>query len=151
MIWTEERIALAKASLNKWRGTPHVDRMAEVGKGVDCINFVKEILVDAEIIEPVQLIRYSTRDGMHSQSDRLKDEVAAALHCKEISPGAIEFGDIIIFKNGQGVSAHCGIFADESVWHSLVKRGVSCHPFKLWRHKVDCVLRVEKRGFQNKP
>ena len=151
MIWTPERIAAAQTEAHRWHGTPHRDRMALPGIGIDCINYVYEILIAAQILERAPLGYYNTRVGLHDGNDRLKrafKECATVLEQPASDP---QFGDIVIFKTG-AFSGHCGIvLTGGDIWHSLAGRTVTRSNFAEWIPKIDCLLRIEQEGLIGVP
>ena len=159
MIWTPERAALARASCQMWEGTPHVDRIAKVGVGVDCIKLVHEILVGAGVIEWREFTGYDVRAGMHSYSDRLRRILCHVLHC-DCLPGNTEpllFGDVLVFTTGRR-SGHVGFYehigAPEVagyIWHALAGHWVTKSDIKLWRSEIDSVIRLTQVGWKNDP
>lgn len=149
-VWTPEVRAKAEASLLKWHGTPHHNRIAIPGVGVDCIQFVYEVLVDAGIIDRCHFSGYDLTAGMGSVSHSLKQMVKRSIHVIEV-PKPAEFGDIAIFKTGRR-SAHVAFYAGgDDLWHSLGHRQVIKSPFGQWSREIDCGLRITAPGFLVRP
>lgn len=148
IIWTPDRRALAIASCQKWRGTPHKNRVAEIGVGIDCIKFVHEILVDSHIIDRQEFSNYPIQEGMFGKSDKLKNALAMALYAEPFPIETHQFGDIAVFKNGM-MAGHVGFLDDTHVWHSLAGKIVTKTQFNLWAHDMDFLLRINQLGLKN--
>lgn len=149
-IWTTERQALAVASCNKWHGTKHRNRMCQVGIGIDCIQFVKEVLADSGIIEPVKLSAYDVNDGTHNVSQRLAAAINFALDVEPVAIEAVSFGDLAVFRTGTR-SGHVGFCAGSVIWHALAGQCVTRSNFALWRHEVETLYRIKSIGLKNNP
>lgn len=148
-VWTPERQAVAVATLAKWHGTPHRDRLAIVGVGIDCAQLINEVLVDTGIVERIDFGAYDVVDGLHTQSHRLARAVEKLLHVEQVSKDKPEFGDIAVYRTGTR-SGHCGIIGrNNHVWHSLARIGVTHGQFRLWRHEVEFLYRLAEVGFKN--
>lgn len=150
MIWTPERQAIARIEAQRWVGTPHRDRIAKLGIGIDCINYVYEILIAAGIVDRQPLGYYNTRVGLHDASDRLKRALTQCLRVEELAPVGREFGDIVVFQTGE-FSGHCGIIIDGDIWHALANRTVTRSQFNEWASKVACLLRITAEGLTGVP
>lgn len=146
-IWTAERQALAIAEIMRWIGTPHINRLAQVGVGVDCIQFVLAVLVASEIIPQREVAAYSVMDGAHNPSGVLAGEIEKHLHVQSVSVDAPQFGDIAVFYNGQQ-SAHVGFITGPAVWHSLSGFGVTRGGFNVWRRRIKYLYRLNQIGFK---
>lgn len=149
-LWTQPRQAMALDSAHRWQGTPHRNRVAIPGVGVDCIHFVYEVLIDAGLLERKALGTYDVDDGLYVKSDRLTRGIEFCLHTERITPTALEFGDILVFKNGNR-SAHVGILLGNDVWHAFYGHGVLNSDLKIWRREIDVALRLTKTGFRGDP
>lgn len=150
MIWTPERQALAVASLNKWQGTPHKNRIAVVGVGVDCIKLVYEVLVDSNVLPRASFGGYDVDSGMWAESTLLQDTIMNCMFGRWVTSD-FEFGDIFIMKTGKR-SAHCGFYtADGYIWHALARRFVTRSDFVLWKREIVGMVRLEQIGFRTNP
>lgn len=149
-IWTPERQELALQSCNKWQGTKHRNRMCLVGVGVDCIQFVKEVLADAGIIDPVKLSGYDVNDGTHNVSQRLASAIGFALDVTPVSVETAAFGDLAIFRTGTR-SGHVGFCTGGAIWHALAGQCVTRSNFNLWRHEIETLYRIQSIGLKNSP
>lgn len=149
-VWTEEAKRLAIASIQKWRGTPHHNRVCEVGVGVDCIKFVAAVLHEAGIIPSVNLGGYDTSAGMWGVSTALQDEILRCVTGEWVS-APYQFGDIAIFRTGTR-SAHCGfMMGSEEVVHSLANRCVTVSPMAIWHRDIVGAVRLIQRGVRTIP
>jgi cell wall-associated NlpC family hydrolase len=151
IIFTAERKEQARAAFNRWHGTPHHDRIAIIGKGCDCVNLIRVIYHESDIVDGRSLGGYSTTLGTWKESDQLKGAFQSVLHTTEHTTEEPKFGDMIVFKNGGGLSAHCGLYAEGLVWHSLARRCVTASPWKHWKHKAESLLRLTRTGYKADP
>lgn len=150
MIWTPERRQLALASLARWHGTPHHNRICEIGVGVDCIKFVYAVLCESQIVPSCDFSGYDVNDGMWGESTRLQDTMMKVFHSVWIESD-FQFGDVPILKNGKR-SAHCGFYtADGYMWHSLGHRFVTKSDFGLWKREIRGMVRITETGFKIHP
>lgn len=147
-IWTPERQAIALATLNRWHGTPHRNRAATLGVGIDCAQLVNEILIDAGIVERIELGAYDVVDGLHNQSHRLAKAIERLLNVEQVSKDSPEFGDIAIYRTGTR-SGHCGFYAGARIWHSLANVGVTHGQYKIWRNQIEFMYRLTDYGFKS--
>lgn len=149
-IWTTERKALALACCHKWHGTKHQNRIAIPGVGIDCVNFIHEIMVDAGLVERLAFTGYEITAGMHDPSNRLYWAFTTALFLEPVNIRAARFGDIAIGQTGTQ-SAHVGFVGDGELWHALAGQMVTCNPWNIWRHGVAHVLRFTQTGWKTHP
>lgn len=149
-VWNDETRNLARTEAQRWLGTPHRDRIARVGVGIDCINFVYEVLAAAGVAERKELGSYDTNVGLHEAVYKLKRAVLTCLDCEEMPPNDPQFGDIVIFKEG-AFSGHAGIIIDSDVWHALAGRCVTRSLYGDWQRKVECLLRIKSLGLKGEP
>lgn len=150
IVWTPERRALALASVARWQGTPHYNRIAICGVGVDCIKFVCEVLFDSGVLPRRDFTGYDLQSGLWTESNKLQDTILRCLNAVWVEDG-FEFGDIFILKTGRR-TAHCGFYtADGYIWHSLGNRCVTKSDFSFWRHEIRGMIRIKKEGFKLNP
>jgi hypothetical protein len=150
-IWTEERKALARQSFAKWHGTPHRDRIAIVGVGIDCINYIVEILTDATIVDRRPFNGYKLDHGTFKQSQRLHAAVTNALHVVPLAHDAPpEFGDIWSFATGQR-SGHCAIVGEDCLWHAMGNNRVTFTELARWKPELDTAYRITSCGWKTDP
>lgn len=151
MIWTSERQQLAIESLHTWKGTKYGHRIAVPGVGIDCVHLVGEVLIAAGIVERRTFGGYSVDEGVVTTSTKLREAFMATLHLELVDPDAPEFGDIIDFDNGTGVTAHCAIYENGNVWHSLSGRGVTKSDYAVRRRRVAALMRITQEGYRMNP
>ena len=149
-IWTEEARQKAVACLFKWHGTPHKNRIAIVGVGIDCIKFLAEILMDSDIVERITFGSYTVEDGLFEASDRLQKVIEYAFHVEIIPVEEMAFGDVAVFTTGRR-SAHIGFHDGRDIWHALANRCVTHNDFKLWRRDIAVAYRFTARGWKAGP
>lgn len=149
-IWTPDRKKTALATLGKWQSTPHRDRIAIPGVGIDCIQLVLQVLIDCEVIPAIVINGYDTTAGMHSHSDRLQRAFKSCMDLEDVPAGDPQFGDLAIFKTGNR-SGHCGFITEGQIWHALARRSVTFSDYKLWRWEIETLLRIKAVGFTGNP
>jgi len=149
-VWTPDRINAARIEMEKWLGTPHVNRIAEVGVGVDCIKFVLAVFRSVGVIPHVDFYGYNLTAGMWKESTNLQDTMLRCLHAEWVTAD-YKFGDIFILRTGKR-SAHCGIYTDDGyIWHALGGRCVTKSDFSVWKREIIGMVRVVKDGFKLDP
>lgn len=149
-VWTEERIRIAREEMKRWQGTPHANRIAIRGKGVDCIKFVMAVCCAAGIVPHTEFYGYDVTAGMWKESSALQETMLRCLHAEWVTD-SFKFGDIFVLKTGRR-SGHCGIYtADGFVWHALGKRCVTRSDYSLWRREIVGMVRIIKEGFRVDP
>ena len=149
-VWTAERKALALASCKKWHGTRHQNRIAILGVGIDCAQFINEVLCDAGVIERTKFGGYNVTDGMFKQSWRIQIAMQEALHVEQAELTKVEFGDLAVFRNGSR-SAHCGFCTGPGIFHALADHCVVESQFNLWRGEIEALFRITEIGLKNHP
>jgi cell wall-associated NlpC family hydrolase len=149
-VWTQGREALARLSLAKWHGTPHHNRIAVPGVGVDCIKFVYEVCYDSGVWPRVEFSGYDLQAGLGGPSTKLQETFLKAVFGEWVERD-FQFGDVLIFTTGER-SAHCGFHAgDGKLWHSLAGRRVTVSDECLWRHDLAGAVRLTGVGFKVNP
>ena len=141
----------ALTEARRWIGTPHANRMAVVGIGIDCIHYVREIMVAGGVCDRFTVPHYSDRLGQGLESNFM-ERLLMACFFVELVPKDEEpqDGDIIIFKVGRQ-SNHCGMFFAGEVWHAVARSWVKNDPLEHWRDKVQSFLRITALGCRRRP
>lgn len=155
MIWTDERIKRGRQSLEEWRGTPHYNCLRIKGVGVDCVNFVSAVFIEAGILDDVPFGRYPTTEGQDNEKTALATVLMGAVECRRVEgwqnePNALWFGDIAIFKT-RPQAAHMAFYDGFSIWHAIAKRSVMETPFDDWKNRIAAFYRVTKDGWKQNP
>lgn len=150
MMWTHEQKEAARAACNEWRGTPHRDRLRLKKKGVDCVNFVAAVLIDAGLVRDFALPYYSANWGIGRRENVMSRLIDELFHVEEVT-GEPEFGDLLVFRVGRQ-SNHIGIVIDGECWHCMTRRFVE--PSEL-DHRifsdVQTILRLVAPGEKRAP
>ena len=149
-IWTPERQAVARAEANSWLGTSHHNRLKIKGVGVDCIQFVYEVLIVAGILERAELGGYATTVGLHETTHKMKKAFKFCAQVRELAPNDPQFGDVVAFKEGK-FSAHTGLIIDGRIFHALSGGVVTASNYVEWSRHIDCFLRFESTGLIGDP
>lgn len=156
MIWTPARQATARATAEKWAGTPHRDRMAKVGVGIDCLYLMREIAVDAGILPAWDFPYYHPGWGVGRQFNIIERIFTKCCHVEratteEINEGRLQFGDILVFRVGRQ-SNHVGMAMDGRCFHSQARHLVTFTPLaEPVIDRLQSVLRFTDAGFKMRP
>lgn len=145
-------IIKARECAKLWLGTPHHDRMAKVGAGIDCIHFVREILIAGGMTDPFKCPYYLPRWGIGRGNNVLERLLLKCYDAAVVPFGKpLKNGDIFIFAVGKQ-SNHCGIVLDGECWHSQARHVV--HPMKITPdilERLQSVVRIKKPGLRFRP
>ena len=141
------------ATARHWLGTPHRDRMAMVGVGIDCIHFVRQVMMAGGISESFELPYYLPRWGIGRGNNIMErlllqcfDGVLVPYHMEPLADG-----DILIFQVGRQ-SNHCGIVLDGQCWHSQAAYVVHPDPINPeFLTRLQAVVRLTARGPRRRP
>lgn len=141
-----------RGTLLFWQGTPHRDRMAKVGVGIDCIGLVRECFVAAGLVEPFELPYYNPRMGLGRANNVMERVFLACTDAVAIDPekGDPADGDVLIWRVGRQ-SNHCGIYLDGKAWHVMARAKVRPDPWEPLRHDMQSFIRLRARGFVRRP
>lgn len=128
----EARQKALLVELNSWTGTRFFPNMCKKGIGVDCIQFVSQVLINTGAMQPFDFPRYAWRSGGAAMLALLRRGVNERHELFPIwtGPGSATGwppllpGDGFICSNGVA-NHHASIYAgDNTVWHVLMNRGV---------------------------
>ena len=147
---TQQTAALAEA--RRWLGTPHRNRMAKPGVGVDCLGFVRAILVATGTLPPFEFPFYDPSWGL-GRASNIMERVLKLCTNVEIFPAnhAPAFGDLIIFAVGRQ-SNHVGIFLDGAIWHVRTNGVVGpTHPDDDLTGHIQSIATITAPGFTRRP
>lgn len=140
-----------RGTLAFWQGTPHRDRMAKVGVGIDCIHLVRECYVAAGLIPEFRFPYYHPRMGLGRDNNVMERVFTACTEADAIDPElAPADGDVLIWRVGNQ-SNHCGIYFDGMAWHVMAKARVRPDPFEPLRYSMQSFIRLRARGFVRRP
>lgn len=146
---TPAQIDAARAECYRWLGTPHRNKMARLGVGIDCVHFAARVYQAVGLLpSDFQMPPYDPDTGLHNPSDLMSQLIRDLFpSVVEVPIDAVSDGDVLVFQTGR-CSAHIGIYLRSEpeaeigdVWHSLAFRSVTRSPWVLWRDKVKRVLR----------
>lgn len=145
-------IQKAREAALLWQGTPHLDRMAKVGVGIDCIHFVREILIAGEMCGTFTCPYYLPRWGLGRGNNVLERLLLKCFHAEIVPFGEpILDGDVFIFAVGRQ-SNHCGIALDGKCWHSQARFVVSSIPIdKSLTDRLQSIVRLKEAGIRFRP
>jgi cell wall-associated NlpC family hydrolase len=151
-LWTPEVQALGLAEAQRWHGTQHRDRMAKVGVGIDCLYFVREILVAAGLLPSWRFPFYKPAWGVGRDFNVMERVFLKCCHARVLDDGEPWLdGDILVFSVGRQ-SNHVGMILGGQVWHSVAARGVENVDLD---HSItdamQSVLRLVEPGFISRP
>ena len=143
----------ARAAAELFRGTPHKNRIAIPGIGVDCICLAIEIYRGGGMLPgSFALPQYSPRHGVARERNVAAIVFQRCCHFADLGvPAILEFGDLLIFKVGQ-VSNHVGVMIDGYCIHSAAGRGVRRSIVTSgFRRRIERVLRPVAPGLKCDP
>jgi cell wall-associated NlpC family hydrolase len=149
-LWTPERLELLAAELKAWEGTPHVNRVAVRGQGVDCVRLVCQVLVAAGIIESPTLPFYDERLGVLRARNIIEDVLLTHLHGTRHEPAEAQDGDIVVCRCGRQTN-HVGIFYRGDMWHAPGKGRVGPEPWATWEARTQSLVRLHAVGYKVPP
>lgn len=166
-LWTPERRASAQAAAERFRGTPHRNRLCLPGEGVDCINFVLAVLRAAEIIPGHRLPSYDERLGTFRKTNVMQAIFLRYLDAEALPAEAPQaFGDLVICRCGRQTN-HVGIvlendpptrespgraeFGTTVMWHVPARGFVGPEAWTLWSSRVQSLVRIRTAGLQADP
>lgn len=149
--WTPERLALARIELEAWAGTPHRNRVAIKGQGVDCIRLVCQVLFAAGIVpEPPRFPYYDERLGVLRARNIIEDILVAHLHASSQDTSTPKPGDIIVCNCGRQTN-HVGLYLDGQMWHVPGKGMVGPEPWDTWAPRTQSLVRIHATGYKVQP
>lgn len=152
-VFTGFDAAAALECAERWHGTPHRDRMAKVGVGIDCIHFVREVMIAGGISEPFDCPYYLPRWGV-GRDNNVMERLLLRCFEAELVPyhmEPVQDGDVLIFQVGRQ-SNHCGIVIGGQCWHSQAKYVV--HPIPMTPEllcRLQAVVRLTACGPRFRP
>lgn len=134
----------------RWSGTPHKNRMAKPGVGIDCLHLLREMAVAAKWLPPFAFPYYDPAWGFGRQVNVIERILVLCCHSRLLKQGEpLQDGDVMIWAVGRQ-SNHCGIFIAGEVWHAQASRLVQGEaledvgPFQS-------VVRITEAGFKRRP
>lgn len=107
-------------------GTPFHDQQSLKGVGIDCAHLLREVYVEAGVIETFPIAPYSPQFMLHTDEGLFEGYVRKV--AREIEPEAVRPGDIVLYKVGRSF-AHGGIIVE---WPRAV-----IHAFKSYGKVVE--------------
>jgi cell wall-associated NlpC family hydrolase len=99
-----------------WVGTPYRNCAFVKGHGVDCGMLLREVFVEAGVIEPFDIPSYSPQYFLHQAEEQYLSYVFP--RAREIKADEVKAGDVAIFKIGK-CFAH-GAIVVEPGWPHIV-------------------------------
>lgn len=137
-----------RACLKVWEGTPHKDRMAKVGVGIDCIGLVAEVFVAAGQIERFTFPFYKTSWGYGRRNNLMERMLCMCCHAEVAETP--ESGDVVIFAVGRQTN-HCGVVMDGKVWHAFAGNVVRADALSDHIKRIQSFVRLTAPGFRKRP
>ena len=138
--------------LERFEGTPHVQRRREAGRGVDCIQLVIGALEAGGAFPPVTLPSYLQTNGFSRGRNHIADHFIACVHAESIPIGNWEprEGDVGIFKSGRH-SNHVGIVAAGRFWHATKTAGAHHTAIAAVERHLQEIIRIHQPGLKENP
>ncbi|MCB1362870.1 MAG: C40 family peptidase [Rhodobacteraceae bacterium] len=128
------------AAARSWIGTPYRHQAAGRGAGCDCLGLVRGVWRDLYGAEPEPVPAYSMDWSEPQREERLW--AAARRHLAELPAGAVDAGDVILFRMRAGsVAKHLGIVsrggAAPRFVHAYARHGVIESPLSApWSRRI---------------
>lgn len=126
--------------------------MAKKGVGIDCLHFVREVMVSAGVTETFDFPYYSPRWGIGRGNNVLERLFMRCYDAKFVGfDEPLQDGDVLIFAVGRQ-SNHCGIVLDGQCWHSQAARVV--YPIQITADIMDSlqsIVRLKAPGLRFRP
>ena len=107
-------------------GTPFHDQQSLKGVGIDCAHLLREVYVEAGVIETFPIAPYSPQFMLHTDEGLFESYVRKV--AREIELEAVGPGDIVLYRVGRSF-AHGAIVVD---WPKTV-----IHAFKSYKKVVE--------------
>lgn len=150
--WTAEAAAGAESCCQLYRGTPHMQRRAVPGRGVDCVQFVVAVLQAAGILPAFRWPQYRQDIGLHLNRNQLGDLMREVFHAETVPIDEWDprTGDVGIFRCGR-TSNHCGIVVGGRFWHVTVAAPVHDTAVRAVRGSLQEVVRFTAKGLRGEP
>lgn len=135
-----------------WIGTPHRHRIAIPGKGIDCLNLMRELYVASGVLPPYQLPYYHHGLGLGMNFNVMEWIARRVLIADEVpaDPGFLAFGDLAIFSVGAQAN-HVGMVFDGTVVHACVDKGTVVESLDVLDGAVQSIFRLREAGFAIRP
>lgn len=151
-IYTEEEIVNARAVAAYWQGTPWRNRMEKVGAGIDCLHFMKVLIVGLQAVPYYRLPYYHYAMGLRCQRNIMEDVFRRCCDCEIVDAGdACTDGDVVIFACGD-VSNHVGVVLDSRLYEARAGHMATSAAVEAFEtRRVQSFLRLRSRGFTVRP
>jgi len=151
-LWTPEREAAAIAWCQAFAGTPHMQRRANPGRGIDCIRFAVGAIQAAGILPDFHWPQYPQTIGLGQATNWMADAILRHTHSHSIAPAdwIASTGDLGIFRVGRQ-SNHIGVVVAGRFWHVTTGRPVHhCSPDTVRGHLQE-IIRLDAAGLTSQP
>lgn len=148
--WHHIPVAEILAEAQTWEGTPHRDRMAKRGVGIDCLYFLAAVACKFDVLPPFTMPFYRPIWGVGREFNVIERVLLGCCHATVVDKdGPLETGDAVIFSVGRQ-SNHVGLVIGAHLWHSIVDQGVVADDItdaRPWQS----VVRLHAPGFTRRP
>lgn len=141
----------ALAEAETWRGTPHKNRMAKKGSGIDCVHLLRELLIAGGACDTFTLPFYDQAQGLGAGNNIMERLCLECLHGQTIDREEMPpDGAIVIFQAGKQ-SNHCAMILGGRVWHAVAMQRVRADEWSAWGPRAQAVIVLTGPGFQRHP
>ena len=144
MILTPEDEVRILEECEVGRGTPHRNRIAKPGVGVDCIKFVLLVMMRAGTIKGLKIPKYPVNVGRRGAEEILIKNIERHLHVERIDPTKARTGDFAIFEARLSCN-HVGLVVGPDLWQVLTGAAAEPYPYKEWVKYMHVLLRLTRR------
>ncbi len=143
--------AAAEAEAESWRGTPHANRMAKKGVGVDCIHLVCALLTAGGASPAFTMPPYDQRLGLGADENVMETLLLTCWNAAPIDPARKPpDGAIVIFQAGRQ-SNHCAMMLGGKIWHAVARQRVRADDWSTWGDRMQAALIITAPGFRRNP
>lgn len=150
-VWTTDRLTAALAECKAWEGTPHFDRIAVPGRGIDCLHLVGRVLIAAGVLPEFRMPFYRPWWGAGRENNVMERIFMHCCHAGALAPDQPAMdGDVAVFQVGKQ-SNHVGIVFGGKLWHALAKSVVQADDLAPFIPSLQSLVRLTDVGFRNRP
>ena len=143
-FWTDARKELIKASYEKWKGTPHKDKVCKQQVGIDCVHLVMELLFDSGVLPRVPVVGAYCHYDRNSKVE--KPDFEGLFHCERVPLDQLAFGDICICE-WSNFWWHPMFCTGDRMIHICREGWVKKVSGSIWEARVGWAFRFFKEGF----
>lgn len=143
--FTMQREIALRSEIERWLGTPFLHAGNLRGVGVDCVQFVGQLMVSAGVVDSYDFGYYPLDWSQHRDRSIILGYIEATGRFHRVEAGqSPHFGDIAMFRVGRCVH-HCGVIVSPVVFAHVLSRGRVCYgrlDDPTWSKRLDSFYRA---------